>query len=139
MKALTLWQPYATLIAIEAKRYETRSWATVYRGPLVIHAAKRWTAEEKALCEQPSFCDRLQGVELPLGAALCVVDLVDVVPIESISRTMLSVDELAFGDYTDGRFAWRLDNVRVFDEPVKCKGFQGLWNFDNSLLEVHSD
>ena len=41
MKALTLWEPWATLIALGVKRYETRSWGTKYRGPLAIHAAKR--------------------------------------------------------------------------------------------------
>ena len=39
MKAITLTQPWATLVAIGAKRIETRSWATKYRGPLLIHAA----------------------------------------------------------------------------------------------------
>lgn len=38
MKALTLTQPRATLVAIRAKRIETRSWQTRYRGPLAIHA-----------------------------------------------------------------------------------------------------
>lgn len=42
MKALTLTQPYATLVAIGEKRLETRSWRTSYRGPLAIHAAKGW-------------------------------------------------------------------------------------------------
>ena len=41
MKALTLWQPWASLIAVGAKTIETRSWSTKYRGPLAIHAAKR--------------------------------------------------------------------------------------------------
>jgi len=41
MKALTLWQPWASLIAVGAKRIETRSWSTKYRGPLAIHAAAR--------------------------------------------------------------------------------------------------
>ena len=41
MKALTLHQPWASLIAIGAKKIETRSWATSYRGPLAIHAAVR--------------------------------------------------------------------------------------------------
>ena len=40
MKALTLTQPWATLVAISAKKIETRSWCTHYRGPLAIHAAK---------------------------------------------------------------------------------------------------
>ena len=40
MKAITLTQPWATLVAIGAKRIETRSWRTFYRGPLAIHAGK---------------------------------------------------------------------------------------------------
>ena len=40
MKALTLYQPWATLVAIGAKKIETRSWSTPYRGPLAIHAGK---------------------------------------------------------------------------------------------------
>jgi hypothetical protein len=40
MKAITIWQPWASLIAIGAKKYETRSWATRYTGPIAIHAAK---------------------------------------------------------------------------------------------------
>lgn len=39
MKALTIWQPWASLLACGAKQYETRSWATKYRGPIAIHAA----------------------------------------------------------------------------------------------------
>jgi hypothetical protein len=38
MKGLTLTQPWATLVAIGAKRIETRSWPTRYRGLLAIHA-----------------------------------------------------------------------------------------------------
>lgn len=41
MKALTLHQPWASLIALGVKTVETRSWSTAYRGPLAIHAAKR--------------------------------------------------------------------------------------------------
>lgn len=40
MRALTLHQPWATLVAIGAKRVETRSWATTYRGPVAIHAGR---------------------------------------------------------------------------------------------------
>lgn len=41
MKALTIWQPWASLLACGAKKYETRSRATSYRGPIAIHAAKK--------------------------------------------------------------------------------------------------
>jgi len=47
MKAISLWQPWATLISIGAKRIETRSWETLYRGSIVIHAAKRWSKDQR--------------------------------------------------------------------------------------------
>ncbi len=37
--AITVWQPWASLIACEEKHFETRGWATKYRGPIAIHAA----------------------------------------------------------------------------------------------------
>lgn len=40
MKILSLWEPWASLMAIGAKKIETRSWSTDYRGWLAIHAAK---------------------------------------------------------------------------------------------------
>lgn len=43
IKAITIWQPWASLLACGAKKYETRSWATKYRGPIAIHAAKKDT------------------------------------------------------------------------------------------------
>jgi hypothetical protein len=64
MKALTLSQPFATLVAIGAKRIETRSWSTNYRGPLAIHAAKTIPREYKSLCNwtvEP-FASALKGV-----------------------------------------------------------------------------
>lgn len=41
MRAITIWQPWATLLACGAKKYETRSWKTDYRGPIAIHSAKK--------------------------------------------------------------------------------------------------
>ena len=41
MTAITIWQPWASLIAVGAKRFETRSWPTSYRGPIAIHAAQK--------------------------------------------------------------------------------------------------
>lgn len=40
MKAITVWQPWATLLATGQKHNETRSWKTSYRGEILIHAAK---------------------------------------------------------------------------------------------------
>lgn len=45
MKCLSLWQPYASLLAHGKKQVETRGWELRHRGPLLIHAAKKWDAD----------------------------------------------------------------------------------------------
>ena len=71
MKALSLTQPWATLVAMGAKRIETRSWATSYRGPLAIHASKglpSWVAD--AVRGEPQFANALGDLFDPHGRAL---------------------------------------------------------------------
>ena len=67
MKAITLWQPWAQLVAIGAKRLETRSWATSYRGPLAIHASKGFTKCARALVATEPFWTALSTAPGPLA------------------------------------------------------------------------
>ncbi|HRF95900.1 MAG TPA: hypothetical protein PLZ51_11925, partial [Aggregatilineales bacterium] len=62
---------------------------------------------------------------LPLGAVLGIFNLVDCIPTEEI-RPHLSPLELALGDYSNGRYAWRLQPVKIFAEPIVTSGKQGL-------------
>ena len=134
---LSLWQPWATLIAIGAKRIETRGWATNYRGPLAIHAAKNTTQIE--VCRELEFSEHLQGWiddwegekldhHLPLGAIVAVADLVDCVPITGAMAEQISDQERNFGDYGPGRFGWVLENVRRLKTPIPQRGAQKLFN-----------
>lgn len=70
MKALSLTQPWATLVAIGAKRLETRSWSTTYRGPLAIHAAKRFPRNCQELVLHEPFASALDGIPLPTGVII---------------------------------------------------------------------
>ncbi|MCL4441072.1 MAG: ASCH domain-containing protein [Firmicutes bacterium] len=139
MKVISLLQPWATLVAIGAKRIETRSWATSYRGPLAIHASKGVTAAIKKLVFTKPFFTILRklgyGVawgadwNLPLGKIIATCNLVDVVPITPEFTATLSENEKAFGNYTPGRFAWILEDVKQLPEPIPAKGSLGLWEF----------
>lgn len=134
MKCLSLWQPWATLIAIGAKRIETRSWATSYRGPLLIHTAKKWDTTLARLLETPPFeqaINTIGPVTPPLGAILCRCELVDCLPTERLSVTDL---ERAFGDYRPRRFGWMLQNVVAFP-PVPWKGEQGLFEVSDRFVD----
>jgi activating signal cointegrator 1 len=140
MKAITIWQPYATLIMLGLKQYETRSWSTEYRGPLVIHAAKRWDEEcdfdcirVTELLQNETFTaaslgdERLRLFYMPmgetLGKALGVVDLKSC----EHRHDGGSDFENAVGHFGPGRFGWECDRPRLFEEPIRHQGKQGLW------------
>lgn len=136
MKALTLTQPWATLVVQGSKRQETRQWNTRYRGPLAIHAAKRFPPEAQVLCKaDPYFRRALGGADyntLPLGAVLGVVTLVNCYQVTDRHQTPLD-PERSFGDYRLGRWVWVLEHPAQLVVPVPMRGELGLWDLDLDL------
>lgn len=134
MKALSLWQPWATAIALGHKRIETRHWSTSYRGPLAIHAAKQWDRDQREFASIERALGRLPG-RIPLGAIVATCELVDVRGTDELIHTQsVGAIERIYGNYTTGRFGWMLENIRVFHEPIPFKGAQGLFVVPDELL-----
>lgn len=138
MKVLSLTQPWAQLIAVGAKQIETRSWYTAYRGPLLIHAAKGFPKWAKETCEEDEFRDALSGLlpsQLPTAAIVCRCELLACVKTDDVHKLRTvgivpHVQELKFGDYSEGRYAWGLRLIERFTEPIPALGKLGLWEFD---------
>lgn len=179
MNAISLWQPWASLVAFGEKKIETRSWSTLYRGALAIHATKGMPHEAWELCNQEPFKttllnhnaitvrgyapnEMLDATELPLGAIVAVCYLTAVHRIPSATQHFARFDfptqhplasypvvlpplkwrqgfggnhEFAFGDYTTGRFAWILTDVRALEKPIECKGAQRLWDVPKDVAQ----
>jgi len=158
MKAITIWQPWASLLACGAKQFETRSWATSYRGPIAIHAAQRQPCtvmRELPIKTQQEIFDALYkyfGIHsgalsrLKTGAIIATAELVGCHKIVLYGGRGLSADgpgwletdhgiyepddqELLFGDWTPGRYAWEIANVKLLDAPIPAKGKQRLWGW----------
>lgn len=159
MKALSLWQPWAFLVKLAGhidpdiaklgKHFETRSWPTKYRGPLAIHAAKDrqyWkVAHEEPFRSVLMEARLFRQDDLPYGAIVATCNLVECCLIKEDGLYRLipwlkkpaemfaplpTEPELSFGDYTPGRFAWILEDVRQLPEPIPVKGHQGLWKWE---------
>lgn len=133
MKAITIHQPYAQLIADGHKRYETRHWTTSYRGPIAIHAGKKWdrhlTREAESLIKRfPDLPSYLQ-TGFHFGKILVACKLVAIHPVEDI-RDSLSPLERAVGNYADGRYAWELEIIKHPEKPIPARGQQGIWTWE---------
>ena len=136
IRAITLWQPWATLIALGYKRVETRSWGTSYRGTLAIHAAARpMNKAGYALLSdlEETYDDVTLGGIFETGAIVAISQVIDcrLMTLEVISaQTPL---EIECGLWEPGRFAWKLAGIKKLVSPIKCKGKQGLWVPDEQI------
>ncbi len=149
MKAITIHQPWATLIEIGVKRFETRGWITKYRGQIAIHAAKK---VDREACEREPIKSILAkhgytADNLVTGAVVATTELREcflvkrdvlggVVMLESErgkTHFNTSSNQFHFGDFTDGRYAWELANIKQLPQPVPAKGQQGLWNWEVTI------
>ena len=147
MKAITIHQPWATLAAIGEKDNETRGWATKYRGPLAIHAGKH---VDREACEREPIKSTLAehgytADNLPTGAIVGYCNLSECygIHIDHTGDAVLTKDdspawwigsgtnEFHFGWYSDGRFAWHMEDRKFLEEPIPAKGQQGIWNWNH--------
>jgi len=128
MKAISLTQPWASLVALGHKKIETRSWTTRYRGPLAIHASKRFPPSARVFAIEEAGLDRLPK-RLPLGAIIATATLKDIRKTEEVVNEISGL-ERRLGDYSPGRYAWMLEDIRVLPDPVPCKGALRLWEFE---------
>lgn len=112
MKALTICQPYAELIARGEKVIENRTWPTAYRGLLAIHAGK-----STAWFDTPSDAD------LPRGAVVAIARLVDCRRVGELPA------DLQAHAHAHGPWCWVLADVERFPNPIPARGAQGLWDW----------
>jgi hypothetical protein len=131
MHAITVWRPWAAcfthLPGRAAKRIENRTWNTTHRGPILLHAGKRFDPSaftlisriELALHPRVEWISR-DPADHPTGI-FAVADLVDVCTRSKLGKAC-TCNEWA----VRGQTHWRLDNFRRLD-VIPCNGVQGLW------------
>ena len=138
LRGLSLTQPWATLVAIGAKRNETRGWSTRYRGRLAIAASKGFPRACRDLCTLDPFRLALSSAgygswkDLPRGVVVATARLRDVRRTDD-STIPLAFSEEAFGDYGPDRFAFLLDDVQRLHSPVPGRGSLGLCSVSPEL------
>jgi hypothetical protein len=134
------------LWACGRKRFETRGWATAYRGPLAIHAAKKLIAApgeelDEILIDQFGADWRMT---LPRGAIIATTHLVACHKTEALeSLTWLpqakATEEKAQGDFSPGRYAWEIFGLVPLAPPIPWRGRQGLFDVPDDAVPGAGD
>ena len=148
MKALTLHQPWATLIAAGVKTTETRSWGppkSLIGHRIALHAGKQLIKSQNGLgagtwemmntLYGPEWSDRIPRGKIVATARLADARRVVALDLEtgrarlsgSPARTVLADP---YGDFSPGRWLWLLADVQPCNPPAPARGAQGLWNWE---------
>ncbi len=158
MKALTIWQPWASLIITGAKPYEFRGWRApraVIGQTIVIHAAARKLDVDETLCMLRVLRAREQ---YPTDAGeLCLIAEKAIPVLEAALRGQLPMSA-GLGTATLGEprlgteiaeefgvprandsdrdehanWGWPMLDVVAFDQPFPMRGAQGLWTWPDA-------
>lgn len=127
MKVLSIKNPWASLIINGYKKYEFRSWKTKYRGKVMIHASI--TPDKKAI-------DKFDNFDLNYKNSYIIgeVEIIDCIEVTKEFENKLMKENGQVYGMTVGRggYAWKLENVIKYENPIPAKGKLGLWEYKNT-------
>jgi len=152
MKTLSLWEPWASLMAYNLKKIETRHWSTNHRGPLAIHAAKRpmtradwetlhlWinrgmvTGPMQSIYWEPAYgcLVAITNLHTIFDTAVAACEGAEGYQRKLLGDAVVSIPraEYAFGNYEEGRFGWVCKDTCRLRTPIPLVGRQGLFDVD---------
>lgn len=128
MKALSIRQPWAWLIAAGYKDIENRSWNTKYRGKFLIHASL--TLEQfpeiglqymDLMVGYAIYCKNNSAIGVIIGEA----EIVDVVT-DSNSEWFQNIA---------GNRGFVIQNAKLWDKPVPCKGKLNFFEVPDEVIK----
>ena len=136
LKAISVWQPWASLLIHGIKTHETRSWQPpldLLGHRIAIHAAVTF----KAFAAYRHLARLLPQLDaatvddaariLPFGAIIGTACLAHSLETTSTLADCIPQSEKDLGDWSRGRYAWRLTDPRPLHDPIPFRGQQRLW------------
>ena len=149
--AITLHQPWASLIALGLKTVETRSWpapARLMGQRIAVHAGKRLVRQPGERIERELLAqwgENWRGI-IPIGAVVATATLAGMAQVEYMDllsghamhvigtetgfaggAARIRIDP--WGDFRPGRWLWFLDDVEALPQAVPVVGRQSLWRW----------
>ena len=122
MKAITIKQPWASLIINGYKKYEFRTWKTNYRGKVLIHAG---------LSIEKENIERFKHLNLnyDFGCIIGEAEIVDCIFVDDkFKEELIKIDNEVYKNSSG--YGFKLENIVKYEEPIYCKGKLSFWEYD---------
>lgn len=150
MKVLSLKQPWASLIGIGAKKWETRSWKPsiamhylLQKDGMLIHSSAKFGKMEVGLMTFPPFSQYREKIgSFPLGRIICWVRVGRIIPTTQwlddnrLSVYTVNAEEREFGNYESARWAWEITEVIKLENSIPARGALSLWDYDERIPDL---
>ena len=136
MKVISIKQPWASLIIEGYKKFEFRSWATSYRGKVLIHASQN---------TDKNLMDRFKSLNIsyPKGQIIGSVYITDCIKVEEeFENELIKENELVYGNKSPERkYAFKLEKIEKFKNPINARGNLSFWNYytEEEALNLMND
>ncbi|MDD2409299.1 MAG: ASCH domain-containing protein [Bacilli bacterium] len=124
MKAISIKQPWASLIINGYKEYEFRTWKTKYRGKILIHASQ--TIDKDIISKFKHL-----NIKYPTGCIIGEVNIIDCLKVDSkLDNKLKKENNLIYEENYIDYYAFKLNNIIKYNKPIKAKGQLGIWNYN---------
>jgi len=138
MKAISLWQPWASLWLTDRKVHETRHWSTPHRGWLAVHATKHFEKDFSTWAAMQDILDDEFGghwaMDLPTSAIIGAVDLIACEQMPAAKPA--HADDFQCGNWEAGRFAWRRAAIVKLNQPIPYRGRQSMFTLPDEVTRM---
>lgn len=129
MRALTIHQPHASLLATGLKVIETRTWTNPYRGILLIHAGKTFDENAEALPVDSS----VRGAIIGYCYLFAIIQFQDFAHFKHYKMEHMCKPVEDY--WQPGLFGWRMKAAYKLPEPIPARGWPKLWTPRPELIE----
>jgi ASCH domain. len=139
MQALTIHEPWATLLVKGKKQFETREWYRNYRGLLAIHSGKQSVKIEDYPLGLEEILDDLEitqaAININKGKIIAIATLKEIhLMTDKFINEQSDIERLT-GFWQPGNYAWELTDIKPLPKPIPARGLPGLWEVPREIQQ----
>lgn len=142
IRAITLWRPRDTAILFLGKPVENREWPpppSIIGERIALHSGKKFDDDGACTVVKLAIASGIPAevvqvlLERSERVESAIIGTVRIARVLRRDHPQLAADPLAASPWFFGSFGWVCEEPIAFDEPIPCRGAQGLWHVPSEI------